>query len=78
MKTLNLALAVIFTVLLAVSVSAAPGDLDPTFGNNGLVNLPIGKFFADFGLASAQQTDGKIIVAGRVFDGITSNFMVSR
>ncbi len=42
---------------------AAPGDLDPTFGNNGLLSLTIG----DSGSAASaivRQGDGKLVFAG--------------
>jgi uncharacterized delta-60 repeat protein len=52
------------TSLLAIStVFAVPGELDPEFGDGGLVSL----HFSEFGSAAtalAQQPDGKLIVAG--------------
>jgi uncharacterized delta-60 repeat protein len=71
---------ILLTLFLTLNqaASASAGDLDPSFGNSGKVNSPIGKASTDYGLATARQPDGKIIVAGRVFDGIYSNFMISR
>jgi uncharacterized delta-60 repeat protein len=63
---------------LTVITSAAPGDLDLSFGNGGKVISPIGKVSSDYGLATALQSDGKIVVAGRSFDSSISHFMVSR
>jgi uncharacterized delta-60 repeat protein len=40
----------------------APGDLDPTFGNNGRVLIPVGTYGA-VPTASALQPDGKILLA---------------
>ena len=44
------------------------GDLDPTFGNNGVVLLPAAGYLA---FASTVQSDGKIVIVG-------SNFFVER
>src|SRR4029453_3214951 len=50
---------------LSISVSAAPGDLDPTFGNGGVVftrdRYPLQ---LDYSYAMAIQPDGKICVVG--------------
>ncbi len=53
--------------LLALSqalVSAAPGDLDPTFGNGGKVTTYYG-LGSSANLSLALQGDGKIVVATR-------------
>src|SRR2546427_807683 len=57
---------------LAASISAAPGDLDPTFGNGGIVitqrlngNNNGNNLYA--ALAMAIQPDGKIVVVGEGF-----------
>ena len=52
--------------LLGIGIAlAAPGDLDPDFGDSGLISLKLG---GDFGGSSAeaalQQPDGKLVVAG--------------
>ncbi len=51
-------------LLAAGSVQAAPGDPDPSFGNNGLVVADIANS-PDIGRAVALQPDGRILVAGR-------------
>src|SRR5688500_11063131 len=48
--------------ILPVSVKAAPGDLDITFGSGGKVITQTG--YDDKANAAAIQSDGKIIVAG--------------
>jgi uncharacterized delta-60 repeat protein len=58
---------------------AAPGDLDPGFGNAGLFSLSGGNTQALEGRGIALQKDGKVVVAGRFrsSDG-DENFAVSR
>src|SRR6185436_1806243 len=46
---------------LPASTLAAPGDLDPTFGNGGKV---ITEFHFAHAVEVAVQADGKIVVAG--------------
>ena len=64
-KSIVLAISLFFA--LATSISAAPGDLDPTFGNGGIV---IGG--VPYTLANAEgmalQADGKIVVVGDAYD----------
>src|SRR4051812_34890272 len=50
---------------------AAPGDLDPGFGNGGLFSLSGGSNQALEGRGVAIQKDGKVVVAARFrgFDG---------
>src|SRR5215472_15268175 len=75
-KPLILVISLFFA--LSASVSAAPGDLDPTFGNGGIVitrgingnNLN----YLSYALAMAIQPDGKIVVVGEGNDG-TFNFV---
>jgi uncharacterized delta-60 repeat protein len=45
------------------SVEAAAGDLDPTFGNGGLVTTDFSSR-SDFGAAVAIQSDARIVTAG--------------
>ena len=62
MRSNTLIIAIIFAVVFTFFtnyVQAAPGDLDPTFGNGGRVTST--KFF---GNAVAIQSDGKIVAAG--------------
>lgn len=67
-KSITLAISLFFA--LSTSISAAPGDLDPTFGNGGIV-ITGGSWIShlDTALAMAIQSDGKIVVVG---DGATS------
>ena len=68
-KSIIRAISLVFA--LSATVSAAPGDLDPTFGNGGIV-ITRGNSFnqLDYALAMAIQADGKLVVVG---DGATSN-----
>jgi len=50
-------------VLLLSSASAAPGDLDPSFGSNGYVTTSIGEYGGS-PAAVVLQPDGKIVVGG--------------
>ncbi|MDQ3748670.1 MAG: FG-GAP-like repeat-containing protein [Acidobacteriota bacterium] len=60
---LTAVITIIGLVLLATPtrIKAAPGDLDPTFGNGGKVITPIAGFGAN---DVAVQPDGKIVVVG--------------
>jgi uncharacterized delta-60 repeat protein len=64
---------------LTASVSAAPGDLDPTFGNGGIV-ITRGNSLnhLNTGNAMAIQADGKIAVVGEGALGNTWDFAVVR
>ncbi|HEX7246472.1 MAG TPA: delta-60 repeat domain-containing protein, partial [Actinomycetota bacterium] len=55
------ALALILSAVPAAT--SAPGDLDPTFGGEGIVRTDLTRF-EDHGFAVALQPDGKIVVAG--------------
>jgi uncharacterized delta-60 repeat protein len=66
----------VFTVCVALAAAAAgtwllaaPGDLDPTFGSAGqvLTDVPV-PFCCEEGNAIAIQPDGRIVIAGSVFD----------
>ena len=54
----------------------ADGSLDVSFNGTGIVITPVGS--ADFGQALAIQDDGKIVVAGRSFEGSMVDFAVAR
>jgi Domain of unknown function (DUF5122) beta-propeller len=56
------ALGVAALTLAAGGGGLSPGDLDPTFGNNGRVLIPVGTYGA-VPTASALQPDGKIVLA---------------
>ena len=55
----------------------ADGTLDTAFNGNGMVITPIGTG-SDEGQSVALQSDGKIIVAGRTYDGAKTDFAVVR
>ncbi|HWA27393.1 MAG TPA: hypothetical protein VG734_17190, partial [Lacunisphaera sp.] len=53
---------------LAVTGTAAPGDLDISFGNAGVVTTAIGSG-DDYANSMVVQSDGKIVVAGYTTNG---------
>ncbi len=53
-------------------IAAAPGDLDPTFGNGGKVLTPIGNAGGSAAYDLIFQQDGKIVVVGLSNSGTTS------
>ena len=55
--------AIVLPMALAVPAGAAGGDLDPTFGNGGLVTTNFTNR-EDIALPVALQADGKIVAAG--------------
>ena len=55
----------VFACLCCGVVSAAPGDLDPTFGMGGKLSLALPSFTLTSATAAAIQPDGKIVVAGQ-------------
>jgi uncharacterized delta-60 repeat protein len=55
----------------------ADGSLDTTFGTGGKVVTAFGSG-RDSARGVALQADGKIVAAGRAFDGLTLNFAVAR
>ena len=64
LRALGVAASVAFTSLLLAATSlAGPGDLDPTFGDNGKVLTGFGHG-EDVGTAVAVQADGKLVMAG--------------
>jgi uncharacterized delta-60 repeat protein len=62
-------------VALPTEVLAAAGDLDPTFGDNGIV---MSASSPRQGWGAALQPDGKIIVAGNAGDPTDVDFVVAR
>ncbi len=53
------------TFLLGIGIAlAAPGDLDPDFGEGGLVSFKFSDFGGSTALAVLQQPDGTLVVAG--------------
>jgi uncharacterized delta-60 repeat protein len=62
---------------LAAALSAARGDLDPTFGARGKVRTDFGG--SEMGWAVAVQRDGKVLVAGdRLDPGPSDDFVLAR
>lgn len=73
-------------LLLPVSVHAADGDLDPTFGGSasgivkrpvGIVGTPIGGLY-ETAEGIALQTDGKIVVVGPTDNSANRDFAIIR
>jgi uncharacterized delta-60 repeat protein len=58
-------------------IAPAAGGLDPTFGTGGTVATPIGPG-DDTGFSVAIDSIGRIVVAGRTFNGSDSDFAVAR
>jgi uncharacterized delta-60 repeat protein len=56
-------LSLVFALVAPAAASAAPGDLDPSFGSGGMVKL-LPSEEESYAEAVAVQPDGKIVVAG--------------
>src|SRR6185436_3588641 len=70
---------VISLLFFSASVSAAPGDLDPTFGNGGIVITGSSNpNHLNTAWAMAIQSDGKIVVVGDGTLGFNWDFAVVR
>ena len=71
--------SLLFTLGLAGLASAAPGDLDATFGSGGKVITDLGTTDDD-AFAIALQPDGKIVVAGGFgsFGNLARRFVILR
>ena len=69
-KLCSLAAMLLLVLFLSADFYAAPGDLDPTFGNGGVVTTPFTNF-SDVTSSIQVQPDGKIIVSGHsyAYDG---------
>ena len=67
-----------FVLLVCAAIAfAAPGDLDASFGGDGVVYTSFARSSNSFAADSAVQSDGKIVAAGRA--GISSGrFAVAR
>jgi uncharacterized delta-60 repeat protein len=74
-KQITFVFAFVLTVALFIGVQAAPGDLDPTFGNSGKVITPAPPTDAQV-RAVAVQPDGKIIAGGFNLSGSISFVLV--
>lgn len=69
-------IALVSALLLPASAGAAPGDLDPSFGNDGVVRTSFsGYAFAE---AVTVQEDGRIVVAGNNYGYEDSEAIVTR
>ncbi len=81
-KALIISVCFVFLYLVtgfSQDVIAADGDLDPSFGNNGLVTVNVNVNSFDGGYAAALQPDGKILVVGETSDNtFISDFLVAR
>ena len=60
-----------FVFTFSKNVHANPGDLDTTFGSNGITLTTFG--FHDYAFDLAIQPDGKIVVAGRSTNALSSS-----
>jgi uncharacterized delta-60 repeat protein len=69
----------ILIVFLVASLipDAQPGSLDATFGTSGIISTSFGPVSTGRG-SLAIQGDGKIVMAGTLFNGSTSSFTLSR
>jgi uncharacterized delta-60 repeat protein len=75
----SIVLAVCLLFALSASTSAAPGDLDPTFGNGGIViSRGSNPNHLDTAWGMAIQPDGKIVVVGGGTVGENWDFAVVR
>lgn len=72
----SLLLTSIAVAMSGSHVSAADGDLDRTFGNDGIQTTVVGS--ASLGYDVAIQPDGKIVVAVQVFNGSDNDFGLVR
>jgi uncharacterized delta-60 repeat protein len=64
-------------VLLGTSAKAAIGDLDTSFGGDGIVLFDSG-FDDDFPTSVVIDADGNLLLAGYMFNGIDSDWVVLR
>lgn len=61
-------------VVFLPTVNAAPGDLDTTFSQDGILSVPIGAQGFGAAQAVAVQADGKIVAAGVKSVGIVGGY----
>ena len=74
---LSVGICALFGCVLCGAATAAPGQLDSTFGAGGIV-IDATAHSSAIGLAITLQSDGKILVAGGCTDGLVTKFCVSR
>ncbi len=72
----RLFLTILVTLTVFVAAFAADGDLDLSFNGTGKVSTNVGDA-SDYAMASAIQSDGKIVVAGYT-EGYTTGFALAR
>jgi uncharacterized delta-60 repeat protein len=63
LRRFSVALVALFLLAFASSASAAPGDLDPSFGSGGVVKL-LESNEESWAEGIAVQSDGKVVLAG--------------
>lgn len=68
LRLLSLLGVMLLLVAMPLIATAADGDLDPTFGNGGIVTTDFGPIYAA-AYAVAIQDDGKTVAAGHCGDG---------
>ncbi len=66
-----------FIFLCSLTVSAAAGDLDPTFDGDGVVFTPVGPS-SNAGSAVVVDSAGRIVVAGTSSNGLEGQFVLIR
>lgn len=77
MKNFSHLLIVLFSIMFATDLNAQPGNLDKSFGINGIVTTSMG--VRDDNVASIQvQSDNKILAAGYSFNGDNYDFAIAR
>jgi uncharacterized delta-60 repeat protein len=74
-KKMRFLIPVLLTMMLGIAY-AAPGDLDTTFGTNGVATYDGGN--VDEGRKAILQPDGKIVVSGVTFNGTDGDVLVLR
>jgi len=67
----------LFITVGALPVTAQPAVLDTSFGTGGIVTTAVGSD-DDLGHSVAIQSDGKIVVAGTIFNGSDNDFALVR
>jgi len=77
LTTMQLFIILLFCVSMTIQTSAAPGDLDPSFGNGGKVVTSISGSNA-YAWDIAIQSDGKIVAVGNSRIGNISKFALAR
>ena len=70
-------LTALSSIFAAITIQAAPGDLDTTFNGTGKLRAAVGGG-ADEAYDADRQTDGKLVVVGSSFNVTSGEFMVVR